>query len=108
MATGQNNSKGNGASKRMANPKRKASRERCWARGQKRKEQRIAAAAERAQLNAELRAAGDLTPWELARLKRTEKRAGLDLHNAWHRKVNLPVPSSGCTVCTTETNGVAA
>lgn len=97
MATGQNNSKGNGASKRMANPKRKALREKCWANAQKRKEILRQQAAERAQRNAELRAEGLPTPWEIALVKRAEKRSGL--HAAWHKKVDLPIPSNGCTVC---------
>jgi len=40
----QSSAKGNPASHRMSNPRRKARREACWARGQKRKQARKQAA----------------------------------------------------------------
>lgn len=70
----QNNSKGNGASKRMSNPRRKARREACWSRGQKRKEARRIAAEDAALRNSNARANGELTPWEKAKAARAARR----------------------------------
>jgi hypothetical protein len=51
MASNPNGLKGNPASTRMSNPNRKARRARCWARGEKRKEARRKAQAEREAAN---------------------------------------------------------
>lgn len=71
---GGNSAKGNPATHRMSNPKRKARREACWARGQKRKQERQKATEAAAKRNAELHYTETLTPWELAKLKRYAKR----------------------------------
>lgn len=77
--SGQQSAKGNPATKRMGNPKRKERRARSWAAGQKRKEARRAAEAAAAARNADLRSEGQLTPWEAAcaarRARRTASRA---------------------------------
>lgn len=107
VATGQSNSKGNGASKRMANPRHKATRERCWERGQKRKAHRREVAAQRHEANL----TAGITPWEQARLDRRAKRAaGFEQrHAAFHKRTGLSVPSDGCTVCVkTQNEGTAA
>lgn len=71
----QQGGKGNPATRRMGNPKRKATRERSWAAGQKRKAARQAADAAAKARNDALRAAGELPPWEAARLARRARRA---------------------------------
>lgn len=97
MAIGQSNSKGNGAAKRMANPRRQEARSRSWANGQKRKARRREL--EEAQHQANL--AAGLTAWEAAQQRRRDRRAdGFEKrHQAFHQRTNLPVPSDGCTVC---------
>lgn len=77
MASGGSGStsKGNGASKRMGNPRCKARRQECRARGEKRKQARRTEGEQAAARNAELRSAGQPTPWEAARLARVAKRA---------------------------------
>ena len=64
--------KGNPAAKRMSNPKRKAKRERCWLRAQKRKAENIAAAKAAFEANEEFRKNGKLTPYQQ---RRAEQRA---------------------------------
>jgi hypothetical protein len=74
MAT-QQGGKGNPASKRMMNPKLKARRARSWERGQERKAQRVEGQLARQRKNEELRSAGMLTPWEIAKVKAEERKA---------------------------------
>jgi len=66
--------KGNPAAKRMSNDKLKAKRARSWARGQQRKKERREAQLLREQRNRELRAAGELTPWEQAKARAKERK----------------------------------
>lgn len=74
MAT-QSKSKGNPASKRMTNEKRKARRHACWLRGQDRKRKRREANEDAHKRNQHRRASGELTPWERAKTARAERRA---------------------------------
>lgn len=74
MAANQSG-KGNPASKRMSNPKRKAARERSWERAQKRHKRNREAGEASAALNKQTRESGGLTPWEEARQARREHRA---------------------------------
>jgi hypothetical protein len=71
----ENSNKGNPASKRMTNPRRKERRARSWLRGQKRKAERVKAQEERAAANRERRAEGLMTPWEIAKELRLDRRA---------------------------------
>ena len=66
--------KGNPASKRIGNPKRKARREASWARSQARKRKNREENEARAARNRELRAQGLPTPVELAQKARRERR----------------------------------
>lgn len=75
MAGATTGTKGNPASKRMQNKNLQARREASWKRGQKRKEERKAEAARRAQKNKDLRAQGLLTPWQQAKAARRFMRA---------------------------------
>lgn len=68
-------SKGNPASHRMSNPNLKARRARSWLAGERRKEARRKAQAEREARNKELREAGKPTPWEAAKAARKARRA---------------------------------
>lgn len=70
----QNSSKGNPASHRMSNPRRKARRAECWLRSQKRKERNRDANEERAAANRYARMIGDPTPHEAKKAKRRAKR----------------------------------
>ena len=75
-------SKGNPAGTRMSNPRLKARRQECWARGCARKAANRAANEARAAANILLREAGQLTPHELQKQKRrrirdTAREAGL-------------------------------
>lgn len=71
----QNSAKGNPASKRMSNPAKKALRQACWARGEKRKKLRVAKQEKQAAHNRALRADGEPTPWETAKAVRAARRA---------------------------------
>ncbi len=77
MAQNNSMSKGNGASKRMSNPKLKAKRARCWENSQRRKVARndrmIVARAD----NQHSREIGALTPWEKAKAARADRRRSL-------------------------------
>lgn len=70
----QSSNKGNPASKRMSNPNKKACRSRSWARGQKRKKQRVEAQEKREMDNRQRREQGLPTPWEEAQRDRAERR----------------------------------
>lgn len=74
MATKQQKIKGNPASKRMSNAHLAIRRERSWARGQKKKERNRADNKARQVANDNLRAQGQLTPWEKAVFERYAKR----------------------------------
>lgn len=74
MAEGNRSNKGNPASKRMTNANLKARRARCWARGQKRKAERVAAQQQREAANRGRRAQGLPTPWEIACELRADRR----------------------------------
>lgn len=69
-----NGLKGNPASVRMANPVKKATRERSWRRGQERKAARRKEQEAAAQRNADLRERGLLTPHEQKRAERAGRR----------------------------------
>jgi hypothetical protein len=69
--------KGNPASKRMGNAALKGRRAMCWARGKRRKAARVEAQEKRAAENRLRRDRGELTPWEVARAERAERRRGL-------------------------------
>ena len=66
--------KGNPASKRMSNAVKKATRARSWARGQRRKADRVKAQEARAEKNRAIRDDGGLTPWEVACEVRADMR----------------------------------
>lgn len=66
--------KGNPASHRMSNKNLQAKRERSWKNGQKRKEERKEEQRQREQRNKQLRAGGQLTPWEQSKARRREMR----------------------------------
>jgi hypothetical protein len=68
--TNTNSAKGNPASKRMTNAQRKTRRERSWRNGEERKAERRKRQDEAAARNRQLRAAGELTPWEQANAHR--------------------------------------
>lgn len=68
-------SKGNPAHKRMGNANLKARRAASWARGQRRKAERVIEQKRRAEDNEQRRLDGHLTPWERAKKKRRERRA---------------------------------
>jgi len=74
MAEGNRSNKGNPASKRMTNANLKARRARCWARGLKRKAERVKAQEERAAANRRRREEGLPTPWEIACELRADRR----------------------------------
>jgi hypothetical protein len=69
--------KGNPASHRMSNPKRKARRERSWARAQVKKAKNRAENEKRAADNRTLREQGLPAPHEAKQIKRREKRDAL-------------------------------
>lgn len=71
--------KGNPATKRMANEARKRRRQRCWERGKERHEVTRLAGEARAKANAKARKdnPGYLTPWEVARMTRASRRVAL-------------------------------
>jgi hypothetical protein len=71
VASRQTGSKGNPAHKRMMNAALKSRRERSYRRGQERKAARRAEQARREVINKDLRKKGLLTPWEVAKAKRT-------------------------------------
>lgn len=71
---GQQSAKGNPATHRMGNPRRKARRAECWARGQKRKLARKKEADEAQKFNAGVVAGGGMTPWQRAKALRAERR----------------------------------
>lgn len=73
MASGGSSNKGNPASHRMGNAKRKERRARCWERGQKRKKARREAEEQAHLRNVKLQKEGRLTPWEYS--KSTKKTA---------------------------------
>lgn len=75
MAEGNRSNKGNPASKRMTNANLKARRARSWARGLKRKAERVKAQEERAAANRQRREAGEDTPWQAACKERARRRA---------------------------------
>jgi hypothetical protein len=68
-------SKGNPAHKRMSNTNLKARRAASWARGQRRKAQRVKEQTEREVANAARRADGEPTPWERVKAARAARRA---------------------------------
>lgn len=63
--------------KRVGNAKKKALREKCWARGQDRKDARRDAQHAAEIRNRALKRAGDLTPWEVACAARRARRAAI-------------------------------
>ena len=67
--------KGNPASKRIGNAVRKTRRSLSWQRGERRKAKRREEQAVRTAVNVGRRRAGELTPWELAKAARAERRA---------------------------------
>lgn len=67
-------SKGNPAHHRMANAHLKASRERRWRAGQRRKQSRMAGAREHQLANQARRKAGQATPWQQACRDRAARR----------------------------------
>lgn len=69
-----NSNKGNPASKRMTNPRRKAARAVSWARGQRRKAARVEAQREREAANRQRRENGEPTPWEQSQIDRRDRR----------------------------------
>lgn len=69
----QNSAKGNPASKRMTNPKRKAKRERSWKKRQEVKAKNIAANERRRKANDDLRKVGQLTPYQERRLAQRDE-----------------------------------
>lgn len=70
MSANSNHTKGNPASKRMSNTNLKSRRARSWAKGEQRKAERRAAQERAHKRNI----AADLTPWQLAKADRIEKR----------------------------------
>lgn len=73
----QDSQKGNGASKRMSNPKRKLRRERHYLISAKRKAGRVAENKARSQYNKVLQADGTGTPWQISESKRANRREAL-------------------------------
>lgn len=91
MAKGANSSKGNPASHRMSSTHHKEYRARCWRAGQARKQQRIQDQHKREAANRALRAAGQLTPWEVACAERAARRAPLAAdHTRGQKREQLP------------------
>ena len=70
MASNPNTSKGNGASKRMSNERRKARMKECFRRSQERKEAHRKAQDAREKANLKV----DLTPWQQAKATRKATR----------------------------------
>lgn len=75
-------SKGNPASHRMSNKHLQEKRKSCWANGEKRKKVRRDLNDAAWKKNKVLRAAGDLTPWEAAKMKRRASRVTKQLAHA--------------------------
>jgi len=65
-----------GLPKRAGRPAHETRRERSWARGQRRKDERRQANEAAARRNRGLRAAGEPTPWEASRAARRAQRHG--------------------------------
>lgn len=74
MAKQKDSAKGNPAHKRIGNAHRKAYRATCWARQERRKDQREAAQLRANQHNMEVKARGELTAWEISQHNRHIKR----------------------------------
>lgn len=72
---GNKSAKSNGASHRMSNPKHAQLREKCWARGEKRKKANAARQKAQEAANRVLRSTGYPTPWEAAQQARAARRA---------------------------------
>ena len=70
----QPKTKGNPASHRMSNVNLQARRERCWSRGQKRKDARQKLQEAAAKRNVQLRSLGQPTAWEVACTERRARR----------------------------------
>lgn len=67
--------KGNPAHKRIGNARHIACRAACWARGKKRKDERVKANHAAHTANRRLHANGELTAWELAKAQRRLRRS---------------------------------
>lgn len=74
MPQQQQKVKGNPAHHRMSNTHLKAYRESCWAKQEKRKEERRQEGKARHLKNLQLRALGEPTPWQQAKTERYARR----------------------------------